>query len=119
MQNIMSVVKERDTAYKVLETGKTGEPEKYEIRNFIGFPYERTPTEHYVPQELNAKFNLMHPKYARWMKQYLNRRDEQLRTRDNYKQTLKEKEREKYLEEFPNLTEEDVAHIQPKKEYKH
>ena len=115
----MSVVKERDTAYKVLETGKTGEPEKYKIRNFIGIPYERTPTEHYVPRELNAKFRKMHPRYQRWMKQYLERYDEQLRTRDNYKESKKEKEREEYLEEFPNLTDDDVAHIKAKKVYKH
>lgn len=119
MENIMSVVKERDTAYKVLETGKTGEPEKYKIRNFIGIPYERTPTEHYVPRELNAKFKKMHPRYQRWMKQYLERYDEQLRTRDNYKESKKEKEREEYLEEFPNLTDDDVAHIKAKKVYKH
>ena len=119
MENIMIVIKERDTAYKVLETGKTGEPEKYKIRNFMGIPYERTPTEHYVPRELNRKFNMMHPRFEKWMKKYLERYDEQLRTRDNFKQSQKEKEREKYLEEFPNLTEEDVAHIKSKKVYKH
>lgn len=118
MENILEVVKERDTAYNVLETGKTGEQEKYEIRNFLGIPYQRTPVEHYVPQHKNAKFNMMHPKYSRWMERYLLRYDEKLRSHDNFEEKRVEKLREKLMDEFPNLTDEDAEKIQPKKKYK-
>lgn len=119
MENILMVVKERDISYNVLETGKTGEHEKYEIRNFLGIPYQRTPSEHYVPPRLNSKFRKLHPKYHRWMEKYLMRYDEQLRSRDDYNEKKMEKVRQRFLEEFPNLTEEDVEHITHKKQYKH
>ena len=111
MENILAVVKERDIAYNVLETGKTGEPEKYEIRNFIGIPYERTPVEHPVPREYNSRFNRMHPPYQKWMEPYLRLYNEKLRVRKEWKEKEEAKKREKLLEEFPHLSEEDLEDI--------
>ena len=117
MENILSVVKERDIAYNVLETGTTGEQQPYKIRNFVGLPYKRTPTEHYVPKELNSRFNRMHPGYQKWMEPYLRRYDEKMRQKDHWAEKRFADEREKLLQKFPNLTEEDVEHIKPLKKF--
>ncbi|ESO07381.1 hypothetical protein HELRODRAFT_125085, partial [Helobdella robusta] len=56
MENILDVVRERNRAYNLLETGKTGEPERRWVYNQLGIGGWRTCTEHYIPLYMNFKF---------------------------------------------------------------
>ncbi|XP_062590365.1 large ribosomal subunit protein uL29m-like [Saccostrea cucullata] len=81
MENLLYVVKERDIALNKLETGESGEPKIYQIRNSLGLKYNRTESEHLVPQFMNRKFRLMHSKYEPWMSKWIHKYEEMKRFR--------------------------------------
>uniref|UniRef100_A0A1I8B3F5 Large ribosomal subunit protein uL29m n=1 Tax=Meloidogyne hapla TaxID=6305 RepID=A0A1I8B3F5_MELHA len=54
MDNIETVVHERNDAYLQLETGKSASPPKRRITSFAGFTYEVSATEHYGPPEVTG-----------------------------------------------------------------
>jgi len=55
MENIMQVVRERDEAYNLLETGIKGEPKQEWRYDILGRPFVYTHQEHLVPEHLNEE----------------------------------------------------------------
>jgi large subunit ribosomal protein L47 len=53
MENLLEVVKERDRAVNLLETGETGEPGKRWAYDVLGQGYWHRMKEHYVPLHYN------------------------------------------------------------------
>lgn len=56
MKNLEEVVRERNRAYFLLETGETGERPGAEIENFLGLPEYQQHEEHTVPMEQNKEY---------------------------------------------------------------
>jgi len=56
MKNLESVVRERNRAYFLLETGETGERPGQEEENFLGLQEYRQFEEHAVPKDLNKPY---------------------------------------------------------------
>ena len=71
MRNIMEVIKERERAINILETGETGESKVRTAMNILGMRYNRTEKEHLFPWYMNTKYKMLHPKYEKWMTKYL------------------------------------------------
>lgn len=61
MNNIETVIRERNVAYYQLETGETGERPVNEVTNLIGLPEKYQPKEYCMPKHMNTK----------WAKTYL------------------------------------------------
>ena len=104
MENIMTVVGERDEAYNLLETGKTGDPGGRYVTNFLGLRKWKKNTEHLVPAHMNKFYYLMHPSFIHpRTKKYVALYREQ-RLEEQKKERKREKRRIKKLEEeFPHL----------------
>lgn len=104
MENIQMVVKERDEAYNLLETGKTGEPGRRRYRNFLGLWQWKNVTEHMVPPHLNKFHYLQFPRYmsprtVKFLKLYREKR-----IMEKGKERLRERRRVRTLvKEFPHL----------------
>lgn len=88
MENLLTVVKERDIALNMLETGLRGEPCEVTARNALGIKYRRVESEHLVPKYMNRKYRLLHSKYEPWMAQWILKYEEVKR--------VKQEKREKY-----------------------
>jgi len=58
MANIETVVRERNRAYHLLETGKTGERSGEEVENFLGLQEYVQHKEYAVPKEENKEYLL-------------------------------------------------------------
>lgn len=56
MENLETVVRERNKAYHLLETGVDGEQKKYIKENQLGINFKYAETEHLIPQEINSKW---------------------------------------------------------------
>lgn len=56
MENLETVVRERNRAYHLLETGSDGEQKKYRKENRLGINFNYAETEHLIPQEVNSKW---------------------------------------------------------------
>ncbi|XP_023954634.2 39S ribosomal protein L47, mitochondrial [Bicyclus anynana] len=61
MNNIETVVRERNTAYYTLETGETGERPVEDVVNLFGLPEKYPKNEYIIPKFMNT----------RWVKSYL------------------------------------------------
>ncbi|XP_049866449.1 39S ribosomal protein L47, mitochondrial [Pectinophora gossypiella] len=61
MNNIETVIRERNTAYYKLETGETGERPVEEVINLIGLPEKYEKKEYFIPKFMNN----------RWVRSYL------------------------------------------------
>lgn len=103
MENIMQVVKERDEAYNMLETGKTGEPEIRHVRNFLGLKRYRRSVEHLLPPFMNKRYCLLHPKYNPKLRKYIALYYEKMRISKEKFEKREKIRRMKLLEEFPHL----------------
>jgi len=68
MENLESVVRERNRAYFELETGKSGECERRVQTGPFGLPVGYTAKEHQIPWKLNAEYR----KYVRYRYQTCN-----------------------------------------------
>lgn len=55
MENILQVVKERNEAYHMLETGHKGEAKKEWRYDILGRPFVYTRKEHLIPEHLNEE----------------------------------------------------------------
>jgi hypothetical protein len=53
MDNIETVVHERNDAFLRLETGKGASAPKRRITSFVGFTYDVSATEHYEPPQMS------------------------------------------------------------------
>ncbi|KAG6439754.1 hypothetical protein O3G_MSEX001050 [Manduca sexta] len=62
MDNIETVIRERNVAYYKLETGETGERPVEDVVNLIGLEEKYQPSEYHLPQFMNT----------RWVKPYLD-----------------------------------------------
>lgn len=56
MENIEAVVRERNRAYHLLETGKTGERPGEEVENFLGLQEYVQHNEYHIPKEQNKEY---------------------------------------------------------------
>jgi len=56
MKNLEEVVRERNRAYFLLETGETGERSGEEVENFLGLPEYVQHEEYKVPKEVNKDY---------------------------------------------------------------
>jgi large subunit ribosomal protein L47 len=93
MENLLSVVKERDIAYNLLETGETKEIIPYKRYNSFGFLQHYKPKEYYVPWYLNTKWKLLyhHKQLPKWSKYY--------RVRLRAKEAKERRKKLKFIEE--------------------
>ncbi|OWF41233.1 39S ribosomal protein L47, mitochondrial-like [Mizuhopecten yessoensis] len=110
MENLMNIIKERDNAHSLLETGKSVEREKVEALDSFGRPYMKRQTEHALPQRNIAGKRMFLLTRDPWM------RKSQRLLREKYLKTRhRERKRElRYIrrtrERFPDATEEDIEH---------
>ena len=58
MENILHVVKERDIAFNLLETGESKEIVPYKRFNSFGYLQDYKPREYYLPWYLNTHWKL-------------------------------------------------------------
>lgn len=56
MDNIETVIRERNVAYYKLETGETGERPVEEVVNLLGLPEKQQQTEYYLPKFMNTRW---------------------------------------------------------------
>jgi len=56
MKNLATVVRERNRAYYMLETGTSGERSGEEFENFLGLPEYRQHDEHPLPKDVNKDY---------------------------------------------------------------
>ncbi|GBP84960.1 39S ribosomal protein L47, mitochondrial [Eumeta japonica] len=112
MNNIETVVRERNVAYYKLETGETGERPVEEVINVLGLPMEYKKSEYTVPQFMNRRWvkpylehglitSMAVKKFLRLYKEKKNREQRQARNRDfNHVQQL--------IKRFPNMDMEKL-----------
>jgi len=109
MENLMEVVRERDCAIKMLETGTTGEPELVWRENELGIKDWREPTEHYEPEwkGMQPTRRLLGPWINRWMRQLREKKLMKLRgsrrRQKRYEAYMKRDYPDHYPENFGNL----------------
>ncbi|GLV39246.1 mitochondrial ribosomal protein L47 [Carabus blaptoides fortunei] len=60
MENLEEVVRERNKAYHLLETGETGERPTEVVTNQLGLRFRYRHTEHLIPKELNFTWKSRH-----------------------------------------------------------
>ncbi|KAL8622729.1 hypothetical protein ACOMHN_009363 [Nucella lapillus] len=104
MENIGEVVKERDEAFSLLETGKSGDPGGRYVRNFLGLRMWRKNTQHLLPPSMNKYYRLLYPRHPspRTQKYILLYREQ--RREERRKARRRESARMKRLQqEFPHL----------------
>ncbi|CAH0558195.1 unnamed protein product [Brassicogethes aeneus] len=115
MKNLETVVRERNKAYHLLETGEKGErPRKLET-NVLGLHYKYKMSEHPIPKHLNTK----------WKKQYefykYDKEVEMFREKLNEKNYLAKKKQHRrefnhvigLLNRFPNMDMEALKQQYP------
>lgn len=88
MKNLETVVRERNRAYHLLETGETGERPGAEEENFLGLQEYRQFDEHTVPKDQNKPYlleKLEEPKVSRQEKSWflIRWREKQKRQKRN------------------------------------
>ena len=110
MRNIMEVIKERERAINILETGETGEPKVRTAMNFLGMRYNRTEKEHLFPWYMNTKYKMLHPKYEKWMTKYLKLHREKELKMKHRERRKKIRFQEMLLDKFPHLTQDDLEY---------
>ncbi|KAJ8319762.1 hypothetical protein KUTeg_001349 [Tegillarca granosa] len=108
MENILTVVDERNETYNVLEKGVTGKPGGAYVRNALGMMYYRKFKEHLIPKHLNEKYNLTHSKYEKWMSKYLTLYYEKKRKQSFAKKKASERLRRRIKAKYPHLTTKEI-----------
>lgn len=107
MKNVLSVVDERNEAYNLLETGRTGKPEIVEDRNLLGLKVKRQTREHLIPPFMNKMHKALHPPFTKVRGKYIKLYMEKLRNQHR-RAYVKEKRRIAELRRrFPHLDIED------------
>lgn len=123
MENLLGVVKERDIAYNLLETGETKEIISYKRYNSFGFLQYYKPKEYHMPWYLNTKWKLLYHnrQLPKWSKYYRVR----LRANEVSKQKKKmkfiEKKADEIITEFSELKldrEHVIDNLKQKYKYK-
>ena len=101
MENILEVVKERNTAYNLLQTGKDGLPGSHEDFDALGRPMTRIHTEHSVPPHMNI-INRRKKLLGRWVLPYLRLWREKVNNRRHSAYMRKVEEARALKEKFPD-----------------
>lgn len=108
MRNIVEVIQERERAINMLETGETGDPKVRKVMNFLGMIEDRTEKEHLVPKSENPEYQLLHPKFEKWMMKYLKLYNEKQLGEEQQLKKTKRKYQERLKKKFPHLTQEEL-----------
>ena len=104
MENIMTVVNERDEAFRLLETGKTGDPGGRYVTDFLGLRRWKKTREHLVPDFMNKAHNLQYPRWvSRRADKYIALYREQQRNECRKERNREARSRRKLCERFPHL----------------
>lgn len=104
MENIMTVVSERDEAFNLLETGKTGDPGGRYLTNFLGLTRWKKNSEHLVPPYMNKFYTLLYPRrVSKRTEKYIALYWEQQRNERRKERNREARKRRKILEKFPHL----------------
>lgn len=104
MENIMQVVKERDEALNLLETGNTGDPGGRYVRNFLGLRRWKKNTEHQIPAFMNKFYTLQYPRHITpRTKKYIALYREQKRVEHRRARNREMRRIKKLEEKFPHL----------------
>ncbi|XP_047986027.1 39S ribosomal protein L47, mitochondrial [Leguminivora glycinivorella] len=98
MNNIETVVRERNVAYYQLETGETGERPVTDVVNVFGLPEKYEKKEYFIPQFMNS----------RWVKPYLEHGIVNSRAVKKFFRLY----REKQLNEKRRARNRDFHHVQ-------
>ena len=107
----MEVIKERERAINILETGEMGEPKVRTAMNFLGMRYNRTEKEHLFPWYLNTKYKMLHSKYGKWMTKYLKLHREKELKMKHRERRKKIQFQELLLDKFLHLTQDDLEYV--------
>ncbi|XP_063410682.1 large ribosomal subunit protein uL29m-like [Mytilus trossulus] len=108
MRNIVEVIQERERAINMLETGETGDPKVRKVMNFLGMIEDRTEKEYLVPKSENPEYQLLHPKFEKWMMKYLKLYNEKQLGEEQQLKKTKQKYHERLKKKFPHLTQEEL-----------
>ena len=104
MESVMAVVKERNEAVSLLETGTTGRPGGRWIKNFLGLRVWKENEEHKLPSHLNKFFHLLYPKQVnKRTDKYIALYREQQREEAVERNNRAKKRRGELFEQFPHL----------------
>ncbi|XP_067658544.1 large ribosomal subunit protein uL29m-like [Haliotis asinina] len=103
MENLLSVVKERNEAFNLLETGTKGPPVGDYVRNFFGLRGFKKFREHPMPKELNSTYRLLYPPYRKSMGLYIMLYKEKMMRERMKELRRKRSQRKKLLKMFPHL----------------
>lgn len=113
MENILAVVKERNFAVEMLETGKSDVyPQKKVTRNVFGLPVVRPLMEHHKPKHASTRSRKMFMEYQPWMDKYLALYEEKLRKRRNLERKRYLRYKNRLIKEL-NVKEEDIPEFKP------
>lgn len=104
MENILQVVKERDDAISLLETGKPSSPKGAYVRDFLGRVVWRRFSEYGVPPHMNKVYRLLYPRRFRSQHvKYLALWREKIARYRWYQYKRQVKENSELIKEFPHL----------------
>ncbi|TGZ58402.1 large ribosomal subunit protein uL29m [Temnothorax longispinosus] len=110
MSNLESVVRERNRAYHLLETGETGERPGKPVYNILGLRFYYRMRQHSIPKFVNTKWHKLHMfgyggyatrKFLRLYREQLWNKKRRAITRDNNRVAM-------LMRKFPNLDLEAV-----------
>ncbi|KAK7093412.1 large ribosomal subunit protein uL29m-like [Littorina saxatilis] len=104
MENIMTVIKERDEAFNLLETGKTGDPGGRYVKNYLGLRQYKRNTEHLIPHYMNKFYFLLYPKnVSKRTEKYIALYKEEQRVERRRQQRSERMMRKRLIQKFPHL----------------
>lgn len=127
MLNIEAVIRERNKAYHMLETGETGErPAKF-VNNQIGMKYWYRFSEHMIPKFMNTKWRNTHifrfrgkavRKFRRLYRemQFLAKKKQRNRDKNHVQRLLRHiphANREAIAKQYPHIDVEKLADTKP------
>lgn len=105
MENLLDVIRERDNAVHMLETGEPERPEKRWAYNELGLGYWHRCREHYVPQYMNNHLRNRVALNGKWQYKYKRLWRERQQNKAFQHRKRLEKEQQKLADAFP---EEDL-----------
>jgi len=117
MEHILQVIKERNEAYHMLETGHKGEPKKEWRHDILGRPFVYTRKEHLIPEHLNTEHKPNPMGYPRDNEFWLWVSREQDLREEKFWENIELKHQRKLKDIWPeNEVLKDVPDPDPKKE---
>ncbi|XP_015607858.1 39S ribosomal protein L47, mitochondrial [Cephus cinctus] len=115
MENLETVVRERNQAYHLLETGETGErPAKY-VYNALGMRFFYRMTQHRIPKFMNKKwFKTHHFGFGGYaVRTFLRKYNEKQNNKERTKQRGQERYVLRLMQQFPNMDMDAVKKYWP------